>query len=1135
MHSTHPSSPPFFITGGTLSRDAQCYVVRKADQELYNGLYQGHFCYVLTSRQMGKSSLMVRTAVRLRDGGAEVILLDLTGIGQNLSAEQWYGGLLTQIAQQLGIEEELEKFWDQHPKLGPLQRWMEAITQIVLSGSAGQVVIFIDEIDAVRSLPFSTDEFFAGIREFYNRRTQNKDLHRLTFCLLGVASPADLIRDSRTTPFNIGRRIELRDFTGQEAARLTNGFQRSPEISEKLLNRVLHWTNGHPYLTQRLSQAFVEEAQTDTPDEIDRLCQQLFLSHQAQERDDNLLFVRERLLRSEADLAGLLTFYKQVTGRKRVRDDVTNPLISILRLSGVTREHEGFLYVKNRIYQRVFDQTWIRENMPDAETRRQRAAYRRGLIRAAAVFGLIIALIGSLAFIAVKQRDRATAEARRADLSAEEARGNLAEAQRQQLMAEEEKAKAERQRREAVFQQQLAEEQRDLAEHQKQANNQLLYAARMNLAGEAWEAGDNGRLQELLKIYLPKPGQRDLRGLEWYLFWPLSFSELATIRHTGKVKAVAFSPNGKILATGCDEKTILWNVATGQELASLEGPRFVNSLAFSPDGKNLAIAGSSGMKIWDIVNRQELAWFRGYRNEIYSIAFSPDGKYLATNGYDSLRLWDLIHQRELRSIPENRPTFAFSPDGASLAVAGSKGIKLLDVATGREGISLSDNPQGARSVVFSPDGKWLFSGGGRPRIGLWNASTGQLVKEFNEDNHITSDFAAFSPDSKILATTSTNRSVILLDVPTGLELATLKGHSERVYSLSFSPDGQRLATASEDHTVKLWDVATIRNISPRLGNHKGRISSIAFSLDGKKLATAGEDQVVKLWDVKTGRELSTFYAKGKKILAMAITTDGTIMAAGDTLDRGAAKLWNITTDREVATIEERLHSATFSFDNRTLAVGTKGLVKLFEVSTGKEIITLNTRGDTTIAEEHFISGIRGDNSKAKVVTTTYNSPTSLAFSPDGRSLAIGMWHGSVGVWETATGLKTQTFKGHSELVSSLAFSPDGKRLVTGSHDRTVKLWDVMTGQELGILKGHTTGIQHLAFSPDGKRLATGDFYRTYLWDLVTAQQLTTFHSLGGNSLMAFSPDGKTWAMANTSDVRLWRIAIDQKAVARNKK
>src|SRR5262249_30752577 len=142
---THHSSLPFFVSGGTLSRDAQSYVVRKADQELYNGLRQGEFCYVLTSRQMGKSSLMVRTAARLREEGAGVVLLDLTAVGQNLSAEQWYGGLLTQIAQQLELEDNLEEFWDAHPKLGPLQRWMQAIKQIVLPRYVGQVVIFIDE------------------------------------------------------------------------------------------------------------------------------------------------------------------------------------------------------------------------------------------------------------------------------------------------------------------------------------------------------------------------------------------------------------------------------------------------------------------------------------------------------------------------------------------------------------------------------------------------------------------------------------------------------------------------------------------------------------------------------------------------------------------------------------------------------------------------------------------------------------------------------------------------------------------------------------------------------------------------------------------------------------------------------
>ena len=145
---------PFYVTGGTLSRDALCYVTRQADHELYDCLSKGRFSYVLTARQMGKSSLMVRTASRLRDEGVGVVVLDLTAIGQNLSAEQWYGGLLTQVAQQLGLEDELEEFWDGHPGLGPLQRWMQAVRRVVLPHYPGRVVVFIDEIDAVRSLPF---------------------------------------------------------------------------------------------------------------------------------------------------------------------------------------------------------------------------------------------------------------------------------------------------------------------------------------------------------------------------------------------------------------------------------------------------------------------------------------------------------------------------------------------------------------------------------------------------------------------------------------------------------------------------------------------------------------------------------------------------------------------------------------------------------------------------------------------------------------------------------------------------------------------------------------------------------------------------------------------------------------------
>jgi hypothetical protein len=388
MPETLPAS--FFVVGGTLRRDAPSYIERVADQTLYRSLQAGEICYVLTARQMGKSSIMVRTAARLRENGARVAVLDLTSLGQNLTAEQWYNGLIERAGQQFRLEDEVEDCWHRFPQLGPMRRFMRVLSDVVLPVRDGRVVIFVDEIDAVRSLPFSTDEFFAGIRECFNRRPSEPEIERLTFCLLGVATPSDLIRDTRTTPFNIGHRIELTDFTEQEAMPLVQGLGTDDGAGSAILRRVIYWTGGHPYLTQRLCQAVAQETGARNVSTVDRLCRELFLSSRARDRDDNLLFVRERMLRSEVDTPGLLTIYERILDGKQVKDDESNPLISVLRLSGITRVEDGVLKLRSRIYKEVFNHDWVNSNMPGAELRRQRAAYKRGLKRA---FAIVLALV----------------------------------------------------------------------------------------------------------------------------------------------------------------------------------------------------------------------------------------------------------------------------------------------------------------------------------------------------------------------------------------------------------------------------------------------------------------------------------------------------------------------------------------------------------------------------------------------------------------------------------------------------------------------------------------------------------------------------------------------------------------------
>ncbi|MFB2921683.1 AAA-like domain-containing protein, partial [Aerosakkonema funiforme] len=577
------SSDKSYQVGGSLEYQHPTYVVRQADEQLYDGLKNGEFCYVLNSRQMGKSSLWVQTIEKLKAEGICCGVIDLTEIGTvDITAEKWYLGVIRRLVKDFDLSAKFNyrSWWKERDLLSPLQRFGDFIEDVLLVELSANMVIFIDEIDSILKINFK-DDFFAFIRACYNKRVNNPAYKRLTFCLLGVATPSDLIQDKQRTPFNIGCAVELTGFTFEEAkSSLTAGLAEKVDDAERVLQQILDWTGGQPFLTQKLCKLVVEKAENSKAN-VEELVQRYIIENwEAQDEPEHLRTIRDRILKNEECAGRLLGLYQQVLEINGVRNPVSSekpgfsPDEAIeLQLSGLVVKKNGKLQVYNQIYQQVFNRDWIEGELaklrPYSEAITAWLASKREdtsrLLRGEALREALQWKVGKS--LSVDDYDFLDASQQFALRESEQARQILEEANREakQLIAEaKEGTKLERAGVMALR----------LFESKTGEIEALLVAME---AGQALHKLVRGRR------LLDYPATSPLLALQQILLFIRERNQFRG--HQSSVNSVCFSPNGEYLATASDDKTAkLWDLA-GNLIAEFRGHQFsVNSVCFSPNG-----------------------------------------------------------------------------------------------------------------------------------------------------------------------------------------------------------------------------------------------------------------------------------------------------------------------------------------------------------------------------------------------------------------------------------------------------------------------------------------------------------------------------------------------------------------------
>jgi WD40 repeat protein len=615
---------------------------------------------------------------------------------------------------------------------------------------------------------------------------------------------------------------------------------------------------------------------------------------------------------------------------------------------------------------------------------------------------------------------------------------------------------------------------------------------------------------------------------------------IRTFEHESEVNSVAISPDGAFVVSGGQARSSdknglkLWDAASGRLIRTLNASASslagatVDSLAFLPDSPRLIAGyGDGTMRLWDPATGDVLQVYarcpgagnlrcpEGHADTVRSVALSKDGKRLLSSSNDkTLKLWDVESGKLLRNFQDRKLIradqklyppqahdgwvggAAFSPDGSKVVSVtpspdSNDVMKLWDTESGEVLHAFGAKSQKIWSVVFSPDGGQLITGGGDKTIKLWDVARGEIIRSIEAHEGPVWAFALSRDGRQILSGANLDNAVKLWDVASGTLIRRIGGSP--VKSIAYAPDGTRIVSGGGDETIKVWDPATFGLINS-FKAHEAGIGPLAMSPDGERVLSGGQrDKTPKLWDVASGQLVRTLEGHPERwrdradptpwINAVGISPDGTRLLSSDGKE---IRLWDAESGQLVSTLMPHASTrwAIFSPDGKRLATAGKGAdrndsVKVWDPGSGELIHSLN--------DGHAVR---------------------LAFSPDGRILAGGMGN-SVFLWDSFAGEFMGALKKDSGNMFAVrvAFSPDG-RLLASSDGADIDLWSPSTKQLISTLKGHRSPVTSLAFSPDGRHLISGSWDTTIrVWEVTTGELLVTVFAGMGNEWIALTPEG----------------------------